>query len=129
MIYLDSSVALAHLLAEDRHPPPELWEETIITSRLVEYEVWTRVHARKLTRSHGELARDLLGRLAFLELSPPVLARALEPFPTPVRTLDALHLASVDFLRKQGQDPALATYDERLLLAAKKMRFPIRYLA
>ena len=48
MIYLDSSVALAHLLAEDRHPPPELWEETIITSRLVEYEVWTRVHAAEM---------------------------------------------------------------------------------
>lgn len=129
MIYLDSSVALAHLLAEDRHPPPQLWEDTIITSRLLEYEVWTRVHSRNLSRSHGELVRGLLGRLSFLELSPPVLARALEPFPTPVRTLDALHLASMDFLRKQGQDPELATYDERLLLAAKRLKIRIRRLA
>ena len=38
MIYLVSSVALAHLLAEDRQPPASLWEETLISSRLLEYE-------------------------------------------------------------------------------------------
>ena len=27
MIYLDTSVALAHLLAEDRHPSDALWAE------------------------------------------------------------------------------------------------------
>jgi hypothetical protein len=62
--------------------------------------------------------RLLLGRIAFLELVPPVLARALEPFPVAVRTLDALHLASVDFLRGLGQRPLLATYDRRLAEAA-----------
>ncbi len=65
--------------------------------------------------------RLLLGRLAFLELSPPVLARALQPFPTPVRTLDALHLASIDFLRGLGQRPMLATYDRRLAEAATSL--------
>jgi type IV pilus assembly protein PilB len=34
----------------------------------------------------------------------PVLARALEPFPVPLRTLDALHLAAVAFLRGRGCD-------------------------
>jgi hypothetical protein len=29
--------------------------------------------------------------------------RALEPFPRSVRTLDAIHLASIDFLQKHGQ--------------------------
>ena len=43
MIYLDSSVALAHLLGEDRRPPGELWSETLVSSRLFEYELWTRV--------------------------------------------------------------------------------------
>jgi len=61
--------------------------------------LWTRIHARKLTSSHGEAARILLGRVALLELAPPVLARALEPFPASVRTLDALQLASIEFLR------------------------------
>lgn len=125
MIYVDTSVALAQLLAEDRQPPAGLWDEPLISSRLLEYEVWTRVHARKLARSHGELVRALLGRLAFLELARPVLARALEPFPVPVRTLDALHLASMDFLRRQGQDVRVASYDDRVLVAARRLGFAL----
>ncbi len=125
MIYLDASVALAHLLAEDRVPPERLWQEDLISSRLLEYETWTRIHASKLTRSHADEVRSLLSRVALVELSPPVLARALEPFPKPVRTLDALHLASMDFLRKQGQRISLASYDGRLVDAARALRIPI----
>ena len=50
-----------------------------------------------------------------------VLARALEPFPVPVRTLDALHLASLDFLMRQNQDVELATYDQRMLKDAERI--------
>jgi len=78
VIYLDSSVALAHLLAEDRTPPPALWQEPLIASRLLEYEIWNRLNARGLNRSHGEHARRLVGRVAIIELAPPVLERALE---------------------------------------------------
>jgi uncharacterized protein len=60
-----------------------------------------------------------------IELSAPVLVRALDPFPVPVRTLDALHLASLDFLRTQGQRPRLASYDERLLAAARALAIPL----
>ena len=124
MIYLDASVALAHLLAEDQVPPERLWQEELISSRLLEYEIWTRIHARKLTRSHADEVRSLLSRVALVELAPPVLARALEPFPKPVRTLDALHVASMDFLRKQGQVVRLASYDGRLVDAARTLRIP-----
>jgi len=125
VIYLDTSVALAQLLAEDRMPPPELWRETLVSSRMLEYEVWTRIHSRRLTKSHGELVRQLIGRVALLELAPPVLARALEPFPCPVRTLDVLHLASIQFLRERGQEIRLATYDSRMLHGARSLRIPI----
>ncbi|MGH7265994.1 MAG: PIN domain-containing protein [Candidatus Rokuibacteriota bacterium] len=125
MIYIDTSVALAQLLAEDRSPPARLWSAPLVSSRLLQYELWTRVHARRLTASHGEAARDLLARIAFLELAPPVLARALEPFPTPVRTLDALHLASLEFIRSQGQRIELATYDERLRDTARALGTPV----
>lgn len=80
MIYLDTSVALAHLLAEDRCPPPSLWEEDLFSSRLL---------------------------------------------PGPVRTLDALHLASAVFLRAQGQQVAVASYDDRLLTVARQLGFQI----
>jgi len=69
--------------------------------------------------------RALLGRLSLIEMAPQVLARALEPFPTAVRTLDALHLAAMEFLRTSGQTVELACYDERLLAAARAMRFGV----
>ncbi|MBI3514430.1 MAG: PIN domain-containing protein [Proteobacteria bacterium] len=125
MIYLDSSVALAYLLSEDRAPPDALWHAPLIASRLLEYEVWTRLNARKLARSHGENARALIGRVALIELAPPVLARAIEPFPATVRTLDALHLASIEFLRGRGQVVELATYDDRLAAAARALTIPL----
>jgi hypothetical protein len=96
LIYLDSSVVLAQLLAEDRAPAAALWGEPLVSSRLLEYEVWTRIHAYGFGQSHSEEARGLLGRISFLELAPLVLARSLEPFPIAVRTLDALHLATLD---------------------------------
>jgi hypothetical protein len=129
VIYLDTSVALAHLLAEDREPPRELWDEPLISSRLLEYEVWTRIHGRGLARSHGDLVRDLILRLALIELVSPVLERAREPFPTPVRTLDALHLASIEFLREQGQGVRLASYDDRQIHAARSMGIGVIPLA
>lgn len=125
MIYLDTSVALAHLLAEDRSPPSRLWQEPLISSRLLEYEIWTRIHARKLGATHGNEARALLSRIAIVELSPPVLTRALEAFPKPVRTLDALHLASIDFLCRQGQVVSLASFDDRLIEVARALRITI----
>lgn len=121
MIYIDSSVALAHLLAEDRSPPAWLWSEALISSRLIEYEMWVRIHARGLADTHAEPARAVLARLALIDLSPLVLTRATERFPLPVRTLDALHLASFDYLRRLGQKPRFATCDERQSAVARAM--------
>jgi predicted nucleic acid-binding protein len=128
VIYLDTSVALAHLLAEDRSPPATLWAEPLVASRLLEYELWTRLHALRRGASHGDAARALLSRVALLELAPTVLARALEPLPVPVRTLDALHLASMEFLRQRGQHVSLASYDERLSHAAVSLGFDLAAL-
>lgn len=121
MIYVDASVVLAHLFGELRRPPARLWSESVASSRLTEYEVWTRLHAHGLGAALGEATRLALHRLAMLELTPMVLARALEPFPVVVRTLDALHLASMEFLRAQGEPVRLAAYDRRLVEAAKQL--------
>jgi hypothetical protein len=125
MIYLDTSVALAHVFAEDRAPPDALWQETLVSSRLLEYEMWTRTHARGLGNSHGNEVRALIGRIGLIELAPPVLTRALEPFPVAVRTPDALHLASIEFLQSRRQTPRLASFDERLLAAAQALHMPV----
>lgn len=121
MIYLDTSVALAELFAEDRRPPDALWREPLVSSRLLEYELWTRVNARGQATTHGDAVRDLLARVSLVELTPSVLVRALEPFPSPVRTLDALHLATVQFLVSRRQPLALATYDDRMRAWAERM--------
>ena len=125
MIYLDTSVALAALLAEDRQPPESLWIQPLISSRLLEYELWTRLHAWRLGGSHGDAARILLAKLALVELAPPILARALEPFPMAVRTPDAMHLAAMEYLRHNGQNIALASYDARLNEVAARMGFDL----
>ncbi len=57
------------------------------------------------------------------EMGPLGRAGGLEPFPTTVRTLDALHLASMDsLLRSSGQRVELASYDHRLIKKKKKKR-------
>jgi hypothetical protein len=58
-----------------------------------------------------------------------VLERALEPFSEPVRTLDALHLASIEFLRGRRLDLRLATYDRRMAAIAQAMALPLVQLA
>lgn len=125
MIYIDSSVVLAHLLAELRRPPEHVWAESLVASRLLEYEVWNRLHARGRAETHGEAAEEAIGQIALLELSPVILARALSAFPVTVRTLDALHLASLDYLRAQRQTVELATYDRRMMAVARTMGIPV----
>ena len=118
-------MVLARLFAESRSPPDAFWFKDLISSRLLEYEVFNRVHARGAGRSHAADASHLVGRVSLLEMSPRVLGRALLPFPLPVRALDALHLATMDFLHGQGQTIELATYDHRLAVAAKMLGFPL----
>lgn len=121
MIYLDSSVVLAELLAESRRPPDRLWRESLSSSLLLQYEVWNRIHARGLAESHGAAVRRLLSRINLAEMTEPILGRALEPWPVRIRTLDALHLATVEFLRAQGEPLQLASYDSRLVAAARAL--------
>lgn len=108
-------------LAEPRSPPEALWDKDLASSRLLAYEIWNRLHTNGLTRSHGERAQALLARINLTEMSPAALARALEPWPVSLRTLDALPLATMDFLRKNGETIELASYDNRLIKAAQAL--------
>jgi predicted nucleic acid-binding protein len=128
VIYIDSSVALARLLLEPRSAPEELWKERLISSRLLEYEIWSRVHAYGLTDPVGNKAQALLLRVGMVEMTRSVLARALEPLPIPLRTLDSLHLATLYFLRERGEAVELASYDTRLVAAAHALGMPLAAL-
>jgi hypothetical protein len=88
---------------------------------VLEYEICTRVHVRRPALAGTASLRALLTGIVLIELSRPVLARALEPWPVPLRTLDARHLATIDYLRRQGEWVNLASYDHRLLSVAKAL--------
>ena len=120
MIYVDSSVVFAQLFAEDRQPSATLWNQVLISSRLLEYEVWNRALARSQRPIRAEIA-TLLDKVDMTEMSAPALRRALLPFPVPVRTLDALHLATAVFFNTDSDPVRLASYDARMLTAARAL--------
>lgn len=127
--YVDTSVVLAWLFEEGRRPDDGFWLEPLYASRLTEYESWTRLHARGLGVIHRERLIELLSRFSWLELSPDVLHRVTGPFPISLRTLDAFHIASADWLRREGFTVEFATYDARLRQAALVMGFPVVEMA
>lgn len=123
--YVDSSVVLADLLKEARRPPPEFWERTLFASRLTEYEVWVTMHTRRRANELTGRAEWVLDQVELLAMTPALLDRVKLPLPAPLRTLDALHLASADWLRREGFPVEFATYDARLRQAALVMGFPV----
>ena len=128
MIYVDSSIALARILSETRSPPADVWKQNLVSSVLLEYEVWNRIHAYRLTDSHGDSARELLALVDMLEMVAPVLARSLAPFPVPVRTLDGLHLATAEYVYRRDRSLELGTYDEDLKSVATAIGIPLATL-
>jgi predicted nucleic acid-binding protein len=128
VIYIDSSVALARLFFEARSPPLSFWTEPTVSSRLLEYEVWNRVHAYGRTDSHAAETTALLAGVELVDMEQPILARALRPLPTPLRTLDALHLATMHYLRTSGEHVEFASYDSRLVSAAQTLGIAIAAL-
>jgi predicted nucleic acid-binding protein len=117
--YLDTSVVLAHLLGEDQQPSSSFWSHAAMSSVLLEYEIIVRLNARNASQKELSTARRLLKDVELVPLDAPALARALQPFPVPLRTLDAIHLSTVFFLQGRGLKLQLATYDKRLARAAK----------
>jgi hypothetical protein len=125
MIYLDSSVVLAHFLVETQRLPDRTWDQPLTSSRLLEYETWTRLHAKGVGRSLRPAVLDLFARIVFIDLAENILARARDPFPVHVRTLDGLHLATIEFLRANGDFIELATFDTRMISAARALEIAI----
>jgi len=69
---------------------------------------------------------EVLAGVEIVDLSRAVLARASQPLPTPLGTLDAIHLSTALLWREQGESAiTVATHDTVLGIAARAMGFDV----
>lgn len=135
--YAESSAVLSWILGEAEGDPARralAGAERVVSSTLTQVEC-----SRALTRAVGlgrmgrgeELAALRLldaaaARWAVLEMSGNVLARARGAFPVePVRTLDALHLATALQFREAMPDLVVVSLDDRVRANAVALALPV----
>jgi len=132
--YLDASVVLRLVLGEEHRLPEWDQVETAVASALTEVECLRTLDrlSRMGRLSPDELAErraavyQLIAAVDLVDVSRIVLRRASEPFPTPLGTLDAIHLSTALLWRETAGDPlTMATHDRELATAARAVGFPI----
>ena len=131
--YVDTSVLLRIVLGE--RGSLRRWGSIAlaVSSELIRVEALRTLDRARIRLRLGdeELARrraDVLGALEAFHLArlePAVLDRAAEPFPTLVRTLDALHLATAVLVRARYADLVFATHDLEQATAARALGFRV----
>ncbi|MEZ5316841.1 MAG: type II toxin-antitoxin system VapC family toxin [Vicinamibacterales bacterium] len=133
-LYLDTSALLRVILGE-----PGALEEVRQADRLVSSELLAVESRRTIDRLRlaGALAaeeasrrlaiaRDWLEAVDLVLLRAPILARAGDPLPSPLGTLDAIHLATALVWRDRlEQHLVLATHDSALGLAGRQHGFDV----
>lgn len=132
--YLDSSVALRIVLGARGALSKWKTLERVVSSALIEVECLRTLDRLRLVDRidpeqiaiRREAIYDLVSRIDLIDLTPPVLARASQPLPVPLKTLDAIHLATAMLWREAEQDEIeLATHDDGLALAARAIGFKV----
>jgi len=134
--YLDSSALLRLVLREPGALPlDELTSsEAIISSELLGVECPRTIDRLRLqgllsteeAASRFSVVKDWLEAVDLVRLQRPILSRASEPFPTPLGTLDALHLATALVWRdRMEQELVMATHDGGLATAARAFGFEV----
>ncbi len=131
--YLDSSVVLRVVLGEPNRLKAWSRITTAVSSELVRVECLRVLDRLRIggAMDDRELARrrastlELLGGFDLVRVNRAVLDRACEPFPTLIRTLDALHIASALLARSRYKALHFATHDEELAIAALAEGLPV----
>jgi len=126
-VYLDSSVVLRRLFGQPGAITNWSRWELAVTSELMRVEA---LRTLDRLRVMGELTLPQLGHLVTelraivagfeqVSLCPEILDRAAGPFPAPVATLDAIHLATaLVWMENRCQPLAFMTHDRQLAAAA-----------
>jgi predicted nucleic acid-binding protein len=127
--YVDSSVVVRILFGQDRQLAEWPNLAGIYASELLRVETMRTIDRATLRAAEPPdivarlraAAFDLLSRAQLIEISSAVLDRAAEPFPTPLGTLDAIHLATALALAQEYPAMQLATHDQELADAARSV--------
>ena len=132
--YLDSSVVLRILLGA----PGALtgWKamQPVMSSALIEVECLRTLDRLRLVDKispeeiavRREWVYHFVSRIDIVDVTAFVLARAAQPLPVPLKTLDAIHLATAMLWREAEEDElVIATHDEALSVAARAVGFKV----
>jgi uncharacterized protein len=129
VIYLDTAALVKLVRVEQESSALVSWlnkqsAQPLVASTLVEIEL-----PRALRPSQPEvlgLVAAVLSRLHRVEMNAAVRATAAAYVEPTLRTLDAIHLATAEFLVASGmQLTAFVTYDKRLAEAATRIGVPV----
>lgn len=132
--YIDSSVILRLILSERNslHEWPDVHQG--VTSALAEVEVLRTLDRLRFSAPNidpsmlagrREAAFRFLEGVETVEITRGILARAAQPLPTPLGTLDAIHLVSAMGWREQFEPLVFATHDLALAAAARASGFEV----
>jgi predicted nucleic acid-binding protein len=126
--YLDTSALLRLVLGEPGALEELLSAEALVSSELLAVESWRTIDRLRLrgsltaeeAASRRATVTEWLEAVDLVLLRRPVLVRASEPFPTPLGTLDAVHLATALIWQdRTSRALVMATHDGDLALAAR----------
>ena len=136
-VYLESSALLSWLLGEpDGDVARQILDAApaVLTSRLTLVEAARGLlraeHERRISASDRHILTGMLAAASAawfrLSIADATCERAERPYPLePVRTLDALHLASALTALEVYPDLALLTFDDRVITNARGLGLPV----
>jgi predicted nucleic acid-binding protein len=128
VVYGETSAVLAWLLGDEtRNRVRRVIDsaDLVVTSVLTLIEanrgILRAANERRVTGTDASRLKELLSRTItaweLLEITPELRVRAGEPFPVePVRTLDAIHLATALHFARVFPDISVLSFDERILV-------------
>jgi predicted nucleic acid-binding protein len=133
--YIDTSALLRLVLREPGALTDLRAYTALVSSELIAVESLRTIDRLRLqglltideATDRARALGDWFEAIDLVLVRPPILSRASEPLPTPLGTLDAVHLATALIWRERmGALPALATHDTALGLAARAFGFEVR---
>jgi predicted nucleic acid-binding protein len=133
--YIDTSVLLRLVLREAGALEEVRSYDSLVSNELIAIESCRTIDRLRLQGSltteeaanRLKVVTDWLEAIDLVLLRPVVLSRACDPLPTPLGSLDAVHLATALIWRdRMGSLPVVATHDVALGLAARTFGFEVR---